>query len=59
MTSAITPATTFEVKLASYLIVVAAYEDFALEGAHETAPSLLNYFLEEVKDGIVSDSSLS
>jgi hypothetical protein len=31
----IAPATTFEVKLASFLIVVAAYEDFAPEGAHE------------------------
>ena len=57
-TNAIAPATTYEVKLASYLIVAAAYEDFVPAGAHETAPSDLNYFIEEVKEGVVSVSSL-
>ena len=39
-------------------MIVATFDDFAPEGPHETAPSLLNYFLGEVKDGIVYDSSL-
>ena len=57
MTSAITPATTFEVKLAAYLMIVATFDVFAPEGPYETAPSLLNYFLEEVTDGSATDSS--
>ena len=57
-TNAIAPATTYEVKLASYLIVAAAYEDFVPEAPHETAPRDFNYFLEEVKGGTVSDASL-
>jgi hypothetical protein len=56
-TNAVAPATTLEVKLASYLIIAAAYDDFAPASPHETAPSLLIYFLEEVMDGSVSDSS--
>ena len=39
-------------------MIVAMFDDFAPEGPHETAPSLLNYFLGEVKDGTVNDSSL-
>ena len=57
-TNDVAPATTSEVKLAAYLMIVAMFDDFAPEGPHETAPSLLNYFLGEVKDGTVNDSSL-
>jgi hypothetical protein len=57
-TNAMAPATTYEVKLASYLIVAAAYEDFVPEGPHETAPRDFSYFLEEVKGDTVSDASL-
>ncbi len=39
-------------------MIVAMFDDFAPEGPHETAPSLLNYFLGEVKDGTVIVSSL-
>jgi len=39
-------------------MIVATFDDFAPASPHETAPSLLNYFLEEVKDGSVNDSSL-
>ena len=41
-----------------YLIIAATYDDFVPEGPHDTVPSFVNYFLEEVKDGTVSDSSL-
>ena len=51
-------ATTSEVKLAAYLMIVATFDDFAPASPHETAPSLLNYFLEEFKDGSVNDSYL-
>ena len=51
-------ATTREVKLAAYLMIVATFDDFAPASLNETVPSLVNYFLEEVKDGTVSDSSL-
>ena len=36
---------TFEIKIASYLIIAATYDDFVPEGPQETAPSLLNYLL--------------
>ena len=39
-------------------MIVATFDDFAPEGPHETAPSLLNYFLEKVKVGSVNDSTL-
>jgi hypothetical protein len=57
-TNDVAPATTNEVKLAAYLVIVATFDDFGPASPHETAPSLLNYFLEEVKDGSVKDSSL-
>jgi hypothetical protein len=57
-TNDVAPATTNEVKLAAYLVIVATFDDFGPASPHETAPSLLNYFLEEVKDGSVNDSSL-
>jgi hypothetical protein len=37
--------------IVSSLLIFAAYGDFAPEGPLETAPSLLNYILEEVTDG--------
>ena len=36
-------------------MIVATFEDFAPASPQETAPSLLNYFLGEVKDGTVND----
>jgi hypothetical protein len=39
-------------------MIVATFDDFAPASLNETAPSLLKYFLGEVKDGIVNDSSL-
>ncbi len=56
-TNDVAPATSNEVKLAAYLMIVAMFDDFTPEGPHETAPSLLNYFLEEVTDGSATDSS--
>ena len=56
-TNDVAPATTNEVKLAAYLMIVATFDDLAHASPQETAPSLLNYFLEEVMDGTVTDSS--
>jgi hypothetical protein len=44
-TNDVAPATTYEVKLEAYLMIVAIFDDFTTEGPHETVPSLLNYFL--------------
>ena len=57
-TSGIAPATSAEVKVAAYLIVRAAFEDFVPEG-NQTAPTDLIYFLNETKDGSVDDASLN
>ena len=38
-------------------MIVATFDVFAPASPQETAPSLLNYFLEEVMDGTVTDSS--
>ena len=57
-TNEVAPASIYEVKLAAYLTIAAAYEDFVPEAPHETAPRDFNYFLEEVKGGTVSDASL-
>ncbi len=38
-------------------MIVATFDDLAHASPQETTPSLLNYFLEEVMDGTVTDSS--
>jgi len=50
-------ATTEEIKVASYLIISAAFDDFIPE-VNTTVPRQLKHFLDEVKDGTVSDESL-
>ena len=50
------PATAEEIKVASYLIVSAAFDDFVPE-VNTTVPRKLNHFIEEVNDGTVSDAS--
>ncbi len=57
-TNDVAPATTNEVKLAAYLMIVATFDDFAPPSPRDTAPSQLYYFLEQVKDGSQNDSSL-
>ena len=56
--NAVAPATIEEIKLASYLIISVAFEDFIPE-ANTTVPRQLNHFLDEVKDAAVSDASLT
>ena len=51
------PATAEEVKVASYLIVSAAFDDFVPE-VDTMVPRKLNYLIGEVNDGTVSDASL-
>ena len=43
--------------MASYLIISAAFDDFVPE-VNTTVPLKLSYFLDEVKDGTVTDASL-
>ena len=53
----VAPATAEEIKVASYLIISAAFDDFVPE-VNTTVPRQLKHFLDEVKDGTVSDESL-
>ena len=46
-TSGVAPATPYEVKVAAYLIVGAAFDDFVPVG-NKTVPADLVYFLDEV-----------
>lgn len=57
-TSGVAPATSFEVKVAAYLIVVAAFDDFVPEGIKKV-PVDLAYFLDELKGVRTSDESLA
>ena len=50
-------ATPEEIKVASYLIISAAFDDFVPE-VNTTVPRKLTHFIEEVNDGTVSDASL-
>ena len=53
----VAPATAEEIKVASYLIISAAFDDFVPE-VNTTVPPKLTYFLDEVNDGTVTDASL-
>ena len=53
----VAPATTEEIKVASYLIISAAFDDFVPE-VNITVPRKLTYFVDEVTDGTVTDASL-
>jgi hypothetical protein len=53
----VAPATPEEIKVASYLIVSAAFDDFVPE-VDPMVPRKLNYLIGEVNDGTVSDASL-
>ena len=53
----VAPATTEEIKVASYLIISAAFNDYD-PNVDTTLPRQLNYLVDEVKDGAVSDASL-
>ena len=53
----VAPATPDEIKVASYLIISAAVDDFIPE-VNNTVPRKLNHFIGEVNDGTVSDASL-
>ena len=53
----VAPATPEEIKVASYLIISAAFDDFVPE-VKTTVPRKLNHFIDEVKDGAVTDASL-
>jgi len=53
----VAPATAEEIKVASYLIISAAFDDFVPE-VNTTVPRQLKHFLDEVKDATVSDESL-
>ena len=53
----VAPATPEEIKVASYLIISAAFDDFVPE-VNTTVPRKLTHFIEEVNDGTVSDASL-
>jgi hypothetical protein len=54
----VAPATTEEIKVASYLIISAAFNDYDPK-VDTNFPRQLNYFFDEVKDGAVSDASLT
>ena len=53
----IAPATPEEIKVASYLIISAVFDDFVPE-VNTTVPRKLTHFIEEVTDGTVTDASL-
>ena len=53
----IAPATPEEMKVASYLIISAVFDDFVPE-VNTTVPRKLTHFIEEVTDGTVTDASL-
>jgi hypothetical protein len=54
----VAPATTEEIKVASYLIISSAFNDYDPK-VDTNFPRQLNYFFDEVKDGAVSDASLT
>ena len=51
------PATTEEIKVASYLIISAALDDFDPKISNTVPPKLI-HFIEEVMDGTVIEASL-
>ena len=53
----VAPATPEEIKVASYLIISAVFDDFVPE-VNTTVPRKLTHFIEEVTDGTVTDASL-
>ena len=53
----IAPAAPEEIKVASYLIISAVFDDFVPE-VNITVPRKLTHFIEEVTDGTVTDASL-
>ena len=53
----VAPPTPEEIKVASYLIISAAFDDFVPE-VNITVPRNLTYFVDEVTDGTVTDASL-
>ena len=53
----VAPATTEEIKAASYFIISAAFDDFVPE-VYTTLPRKLHHFIDEVKDGTATDASL-
>jgi len=53
----VAPATPEEIKVASYLIISAAFDDFVPE-VNITIPRKLTHFIDEVTDGAVRDASL-
>ena len=53
----VAPATTDEIRVASYLIISAAFNDYDPK-LNITLPRQLNYFVDEVKDGVVTDACL-
>ena len=54
----VAPATSEEIKVASYLIIIAAFDDYDPK-VDTKVPRQLDYFLNEVTDGSVSDASLT
>ena len=53
----VAPATAEEIKLASYLIISAAFDDFVPEG-NTTVPRKLSHFIDDVNVGMVTDACL-
>ena len=53
----VAPATPEEIKVASYLIISAVFDDFVPE-VNTTVPRKLTHFIEEVTHGTVTDASL-
>ena len=51
------PATTEEIKVASYLIISAALDDFDPKISNMVPPKLI-HFIDEVMDGAVTEASL-
>ena len=51
------PATTEEIKVASYLIITAALDDFDPKISNMVPPKLI-HFIDEVTDGAVTEASL-
>jgi hypothetical protein len=53
----VAPATPEEIRVASYLIISTAFDDFVPE-VNITVPQKLTHFIDEVTDGTVTDASL-
>jgi hypothetical protein len=53
----VAPATTDEIRVAYYLIISAAFNLYDPK-LNITLPRQLNYFVDEVKDGVVTDACL-